>query len=199
MRAALLLSLLLVPALQEPPKSPPDEGVEQPTSPYRRGAKDADEQTAALTEALQGAWSLKRVVGPGVREEDGERARGFALFADGYLSILLHFIEAEPHPFDDPLIVQANVSRYHVRDADILQTITVMGHDTLSDAEVALEPTGQLREFRVSMLDPNELILTKPDDLQLVFGRIESTEFSEKAQQRFRDARRGRGLTTQDE
>jgi hypothetical protein len=61
MRAALLLTLLLVPVLQEPSTPPPDDGTEKPTSPFRRNAKSGEEQTNELMEALQGAWSLKRV------------------------------------------------------------------------------------------------------------------------------------------
>ena len=136
-------------SLQEPRPTGEAEPRENSLNRFKRVQREQ------RSSGLLGAWQLLRYETQGAVLSAGE-IRGNAMFADGFMSLVIHatgFEEDTGQEFD---MAQAGIFRFEVDDFSAVQSLTVIGHATPpgidpAEAEIALieEPAGGMREYRV--------------------------------------------------
>lgn len=167
--------------------------VETPVeTPGETPAEKPDPNVWSLDEkwhGLYGAWQLMQY--DHVTEiVPNDSIRGFATFQPGFMTLIVH---ARSFDEDQDQLGQAGLQRYQMVESNILQTATVMGHSNMGpDAEFEWESPNIPREFKV-YLNKDDLTLTRPDQSQLIFRRIQAAPYPALATELIKEARAGLG------
>lgn len=130
------------------------------------------EQIDFLEQQIQGAWTLNRFLPGGSHNPIGP-ARGFALFRDGYATIVVHAVQNTE--LEDEALYQTGVLHYRIDENLRLQTSTIMGHSNFG-GDFAYEMRWMPREFRIQIVE-QIMVLERPDGARLQFQRAGQSAF----------------------
>jgi hypothetical protein len=138
---AALLLLSLVPRQ--------DDQQEEPALPVAPAEQFREEIRARLESEILGAWQLDVYLEDGIPAPPGE-IEGEIVFADGYMSIVIHAIGFDEENQEEIPLAQAGIFRYQVDGFSALLTANVIGHATGLD-DLEFEPSGVLREYALQV------------------------------------------------
>lgn len=165
--------------LQDPPSPPPIPGGDEPEEEYELPPllKYRQERRDAIVENLEGAWDLVRYIEEATVFQEG--VVGFAMFSNGYMSLIITSFARDTSDNSELLMVQTGSYHYRISDLATLQTSTILGVDNYETGYPGFEPTGSAREFEVTV-DETRLELRHPDGARLEFLRRPDPIFPER-------------------
>ena len=193
---ALLLTLSALasqdPADEQDPQ-PDDGGISDILAPF---TAYREEERAKNEQLISGAWRLARVETRSDRL-GGRDIRGFAMFQDGYMSLVLigeQVVEGFLTVDQVATQIQAGMYRYRVSDLETLQTASIMGFANPDSFDLVFEQVNEPREFLME-LSETELRLNHPNGHWFVFTRMQSGIFPVEAVRALERNRAGRDTT----
>ncbi len=147
-----------------------------------------DAENKRLNKGLTGAWQLISLETPD-EFVDSQDFRGFALFHDGYMTLLLMGAEDEAAIFaiDTIYTILTGAYRYQVGEDLTLQLASVMGIDNAS-GNFLFNPAGEPREFEMLLVE-DDLTLWEIAGNHYEFRRLGPTKFPFGAADRLRERR----------
>jgi len=194
---ALLLTLATFALSQdpqdEPPPEPDDGGISDLLAPFTAYREETQKEQEEL---IRGAWQLARVETPSERL-GGRDIRGFAMFQDGYMSLVLlgeQLVEGFLTVDQVQVQMQAGIYRYQVSEIQTLQTASIMGFANPDTFDLVFEQVDEPREFLMTVSE-TELRLNHPNGHWLVFTRMQSGAFPIQALRALERNRAGYEIT----
>lgn len=138
-----------------------------------------------LTKEVEGAWMLSAMQASDEFVDEGD-FRGFAMFGDGYATILFMGAEDSKEIFSAPTFytVSSGAYRYRVSEDLTFQLASVMGIDNLEGA-FSFHSGGDSNEYQMQ-LDGDDLTLWKIGGNRYEYRRLGETGFPEAAAERLR-------------
>lgn len=146
-----------------PPREEEPLPLRNPLETLRR------ELSNALAEGIVGCWQLDGFAHGGL-EAPRDEIEGYALFADGYLGLVIHAIGYDEANAEEVAAAQAGLFRYRIDEHGRLQTSTVIGHSN-PFGDVEFERPGELREYALEQRG-DLLALSHRDGTVLRFSRV---------------------------
>ncbi|MEM7307093.1 MAG: hypothetical protein AAF682_10510 [Planctomycetota bacterium] len=166
------------------------EDVKPATGTLARTFADERER---LTEEIEGVWMVSSYE-PAGRIIDQSNFQGFAMFQDGYLTLISQARSFGAELLGDglSLFVQGGAYRYRVDDFLSLQTAAIMGFSNFANEDqMQFEEPGFPGEYRVEINESSTtLALIKQDSTVIRMVRLTQTEFPDQAAQ-YLDLTRG--------
>ena len=177
-----------------------DQDEEEPTTeiddllaPFTAYREEERTKNEAL---ITGAWRLVSVE-TSTDRIDARSMRGFAMFYDGYVSLVLigeQVVQGFLTIDQVETQVQAGIHRYQISDLETLQTASIMGFSNPDVSSLIFDEADETREFLME-LDEHELRLNHPDGHWLVFRKMGSGVFPVEALRALERKRAGRNTT----
>ncbi|MFT5286823.1 MAG: hypothetical protein ACI8TQ_002996 [Planctomycetota bacterium] len=166
-------------AQDEVPAEVPEPVVEREFPLNRLKRLQREEQLSGL----EGAWRL-HAYQDGPNPVSSDEIVGNAIFADGFMSLMIHATGYDDDSGEESDLAQAGVFRFAVNDYSNLQSITVLAHASppsfsAYERVVGLQPesTGSLREYGLSV-EPGRIELRHHTGTRLTFIRMPTAELS---------------------
>lgn len=186
------LGLLAAPLSPQADEVPPDIVTKPFVRPLQLPGKTGEpqlpleerlEQIEVLEKEIQGAWTLNRFLPGGSHNPIGP-ARGFAIFRDGYATIVIHAVDNTN--LEDDSLYQTGVLHYRIDENLRLQTATIIGHSNFG-GNFGFEERWTPREFRIRIAE-QIMVLERPDGARLQFLHAGKSAFPEGSFDLMREA-----------
>jgi hypothetical protein len=181
---------LLAPAFA--PRQEQEEPKKRIQNPVTRFFK---EQAERLTEEVEGAWMLFEYDDPAEAPME-DAARGFAMFQDGLMCLMLTIDTYEERLFRarEYMLLQSGAFRYRFDSQGALQLSNVLSvTNQTTDGDLQHEPTGLVYEY-FARIEDGVLELRNTDGVQLAFRRVAAGEFPEAAIRKLESRRAGQPI-----
>lgn len=138
-----------------------------------------------LEEHLVGVWTLTTYRSQ-LRTADLQQVAGFAMFQDGYMSIIMQAQAIEPGDLEGDIAFyfQAGTYRYQVSTRRTLQVASMLGFDNMNpEGEIQFIGNRSIREHPIVM-NGDEMILSSTEGAQIGFRKLGPTGFPQSAVER---------------
>lgn len=183
----LLLICLLTTALA--PQQ--DETSEKPARKKNPVTAFFEGEGERMRTEVEGSWVLFDYTDPLEAQLD-DTASGFALFHDGFMTLMLSLDVFETYLFQTSrrLLLHSGAYRYRFDEQANLQLSSVMGFSNENeDGDLEREPVGEAYEY-VVQLDDGVLELRNPEGIRFSFRKVTAGDFPDSTIRKL-EGRRG--------
>jgi len=170
-------SSLAAASLQEPVVLDDERPAENALNKQKRLLREKQ------TEGLRGSWDLLRYETAGAVVDSSEIS-GAAMFAEGFFSLVIHATGREEDTGQEMDMAQAGIFRFEVDDFSNLRSLTIIGHATppeidVAEAEISVieEQAGGMREYHLQV-DGDRAVMQHFSGTKLTFLRMAPSALS---------------------